>query len=1365
MEKAIINAAKVQVGNLDPNNYKTWRYKIQIVLKAMPGCFDILNGKKTKPTMASTATVEERAKFEEDLQIYESLNSAILILFTTNMSDDILKKILRFDSAKDMWDELERIYGGTCVDKTYDVCLKFFSYKKDKDHDIITHLSVLKNIWSEMCTELQTEAKLPEILLICKILDTLPSDYLGFKSSWLLISEKERSVENLTNQLCAHERVLRQNGGTVKEDENIAEALYAKMNKTKKIFSKKVIFCNYCKEKGHRVRSCKKWILDGRPPKETNSVNMNLTVLTLHLAEGFSETKDTENWYVDNGATSHVTNRRDLFQSFTYFKSQHIVTGANGQCIDALGKGNILAESDVNGKLERILLKDVWYVPSISRNLFSVLASHDKSDKSVFESTALKCTFKIDGQIKVIGTREKFGGLFKLSLKCLKPIIQVNQLSTTSNLLQLYHERFGHQSKSHVRKLIEREFNIKTRETKELCEGCIFGKAHRLKFGTRMKATQPGELVYADVCGPFPYSISKLRYFVLFKDDYTSYRYVYFMREKAEVQSKLLLMLSEVKATGVVIKELLTDNGGEFHNDVVQAILEKEGIQQRFTMPYTPQQNPTERDNRTVVEMARSLMYAHARIPTALWAELVSTAVYILNRTGPTCLDGKSPYELWHHKKPRLSHLRIIGSYCYPHIPKERRKKLDKKAQKGILIGYDFDNGYRIWDSDSFKLIRSRDVIFDESPLLGHLKEIKEPDIPENNESSKSPDRQLFFGLPKYTSHHEDTAEQFSSQNEPDVEADEPKAVSTLEAEQFIDLPLNEKYENDNDEPNEVYDEAIEPDLAEGKITLRDRSNLKPPTRYKDFVCNVCFNVNPVYDVSLAEPKTFKEAMLSIDSEQWSEAMNNEINSLKENETWEMVNLPKGRKAIPCKWIYRIKTNPDGSIDKYKARLVVKGYSQKKGLDYSETFSPVVKISTIRAVISIAAEDNLSLSQFDVSTAFLYGSLKEEIYMKPPEGYSSNDGKVCKLKRSLYGLKQAPRCWNSTITEHILKLGFEQSKDDPCLFKRGEGKDKLIIALYVDDGLIASASSNATEKFYEEMRQRFKITTKCGSYFLGIEIERKADGTIKINQKGYTKRLLERFGMQDCKVAVTPIVKGNVLSSKDNNYETHDFPYRQAVGALSYLMVGTRPDIAFAVGVVSRKLDNPNAEDIAKVKRIFRYIKGTIDYGITYKSSTTHRGLKCFSDADHGGDDSTGRSTSGMICLYANGAITWQSKRQSTVAMSSTEAEVVAASEAAREILWLSRIIRFIHREGVTKIPDLFIDNESAIRLAHDPPHESHQRTKHIKLRHFFVRQCVLEKDLNIKKISTKEQVADFLTKPLFKPRLQELCNLLGLSG
>lgn len=212
--------------------------------------------------------------------------------------------------------------------------------------------------------------------------------------------------------------------------------------------------------------------------------------------------------------------------------------------------------------------------------------------------------------------------------------------------------------------------------------------------------------------------MSGYKYFLLFKDDFSKYRYVYFLKEESEVAEKLKLFLSSAKTNGHIIKEVVSDNGGEFDNGIVRNIIEKEGITHTMTMPYTPQQNGcSERENRTIVETARAMMHCHGSIPQVLWADLINCAAYILNRTGPSSEVEKTPYELWTGRKPNIKHLRIIGSVCYPHVPKQRRKKMEKKAQKGILVGYD-ECGYRIWIKENNKLVRSRDVVFNEEPLV-----------------------------------------------------------------------------------------------------------------------------------------------------------------------------------------------------------------------------------------------------------------------------------------------------------------------------------------------------------------------------------------------------------------------------------------------------------------------------------------------------------------------------------------------------------------------------------------------------------------------------------------------------------------------
>ncbi|GFT19772.1 retrovirus-related Pol polyprotein from transposon TNT 1-94 [Trichonephila clavipes] len=532
---------------------------------------------------------------------------------------------------------------------------------------------------------------------------------------------------------------------------------------------------------------------------------------------------------------------------------------------------------------------------------------------------------------------------------------------------------------------------------------------------------------------------------------------------------------------------------------------------------------------------------------------------------------------------------------------------------------------------------------------------------------------------------------------------------------------------------------------------LRNRSLLQKPKRFEDHIMEAESYLDDY------NPETYEEAINSKDSTNWKKAMESEMNSLSENHTWELSDLPVGAKAMPCKWVYRLKTNPDGSIHKYKARLVARGFSQRQGIDYSETYSPVAKLGTIRTVLSIAAEERMHLTQFDVSTAFLYGDLEETIFMKQPEGFKDGSGRVCKLKRSLYGLKQSPRCWNKCFGQFLTDLGFKASEADPCLYIRKGKVRKLLIVLYVDDGLIAATDQQDSEMFIKELKTKFKISVGKVSCFLGLEIEHHKDNSITINQKGYARKILKCFGFEECKPVAMPMLKDCRLQKSET--KNSDFPYRQAVGALMYLMVGTRPDLAYSVGFLSRSLENPSAEDIVKVKRVFRYIAGTVGYGITYHATETKGVLHCYSNSDFGGCTKTSRSTSGYVMIYAGGAISWCSQRQAIVATSTTEAEVIAASEAAKEVIWLCRLIQGI--VNLREIPTLQVDNRAAVKLSHNP--EYHRRTKHIQIKHFFMRKKVLEGKLNVKQVSTGKQVSDILTKPLMKSRLLTLCNQMGL--
>lgn len=1277
------------------------------------GALDAIDGKLVKPDPLPDGAKEEAIKLHKKVSdTFRKANSYAKSMISSSVTDAVYQKIMDKETAHEAWEALKLNFEASSKDQLFKICTEFFAFSWINGEDVSTHVAKLKNLWFELNNGLKEKNvnALPDLILVCKVLHILPSEFENFKSSWMLLSkDEERTFEELIAQLCMYERNFRKSKEIATGEALVVKSEQAKSRRGSRR-SKENDTCNYCKKKGHWVTSCKKWIADGKPKRvahESNAADANVALYSIS-EDVFQVEMISSGWWIDNGATKHVTNCPDLFVEFQDFESPRVIKAAGKESLKAIGKGTIEISSFTEDKTLKMTLKEVWYVPNISRNLLSVLAAQDRNENSRFHSTITKCWLEVNGQTVLCGSREKGGTLFKAAIEPIIPEkaeranIAEAENSTT---LQLYHERWGHQDKRHVREMLKREMGINVKATREICEPCIFGKAHRLPFGTRKKSTRPGELISTDVVGPFCESFSKKRFLVVFKDSYTKFRYGFIIKQKSDVQFVLKQFLAHAKTLGHNIEELLSDNGGEFDCKEVKSILAESGISQRLTAPYTPQQNGgSERENRTIVEMARTFKYSNSEVefPDAIWAELVSTAIYILNRTGKSSIEGVSSYELWMGKKPRIRHLRIIGSSCYVHIPAQKRKKMDKKAVKGFLVGFDGEERYRIYTPDDHRVILSRDVQFQE-----RLKECERK-----------------VELPMKDVDH-DVQDQFEEEEKPSSTDDE-----------FVDT-----------DEEEIVQQT-------SRRILRDRSTLKKPKHLEEYTMTVEELAEQVMD----NPDTFEDALRREDSIEWKKAMDREIASLKENRTWILTELPPGATAIPCKWVFRLKKNPDGTIDKYKGRLVVKGFSQRHGIDFSETFSPVAKMGTVRSILSIAASEKMHLTQFDVSTAFLYGELEETVFMKQPQGYEDGTNKVCQLKRSLYGLKQAPRCWNKRLGAFLQKHEFKASDADPCLYIRERNGRKLILVIYVDDGLMAATDSQEMEEFIGELRSEFKIVAKKASYFLGLEIQ-QAENFIKISQKAYAKKVLERFNFSDCKPVSTPMLKGADISTSGKDDEETKFPYRQAVGALMYLMLGTRPDLAYSIGFVSRSLENPTQQDVVRVKRVFRYIAGTLDLGIVYRRDVDRGLLDVYSDADFGGCTSTGRSTSGVVVRYSGGAISWMSQRQPVVATSTTEAEIIAANEGAKEAIWLSRLFRGITH--LKQVPVIQVDNAAAVRLAQNP--EFHRRTKHISIKHFFIREKVTEGRLGVQQIPTGHQVADMMTKPLPKTRLKILSVKMGL--
>ncbi|KAK4381916.1 Retrovirus-related Pol polyprotein from transposon RE1 [Sesamum angolense] len=469
---------------------------------------------------------------------------------------------------------------------------------------------------------------------------------------------------------------------------------------------------------------------------------------------------------------------------------------------------------------------------------------------------------------------------------------------------------------------------------------------------------------------------------------------------------------------------------------------------------------------------------------------------------------------------------------------------------------------------------------------------------------------------------------------------------------------------------------------------------------------------------------------------------------------------PENSQPVTCKWVYRLKKKSDGTIDRYKARLVARGFSQSYGLDYEETFSPVAKMVTVRSIFSLAAFKNWKIWQLDVKNAFLYGELDREVLMEQPPGFVSEEfpTHVCLLKKALYGLKQAPRAWYGKVAQYFIFCGFRVADSDSSLFVKTKSKGHLLVLLYVDDMLITGENEAEISCLRNDLSVRFEMKNlgEIGC-FLGLEVKKTGHGFF-ISQRSYAKNLLDRFGMGESNGIATPMEPYLKLNKEEGQPLRDERKFRQLVGSLIYLTT-TRPEIAFSVSVISQFMQSPRSSHLDAAKRILRYIKGSLDYGLLYKNSNDFK-LKGFTDADWVGDASDRRSTSGYCFNIGSAVVSWCSKKQSTVALSSTEAEYMAATIATQECIWLKRLIGDIYGKVNYTVP-IECDNESAIRLASNPVF--HGRTKHVEIHHHFVREKVLNQEVELKGIHTNDQVADIFTKALAKPKFESFRTALGV--
>ncbi|RVW71630.1 Retrovirus-related Pol polyprotein from transposon TNT 1-94 [Vitis vinifera] len=510
------------------------------------------------------------------------------------------------------------------------------------------------------------------------------------------------------------------------------------------------------------------------------------------------------------------------------------------------------------------------------------------------------------------------------------------------------------------------------------------------------------------------------------------------------------------------------------------------------------------------------------------------------------------------------------------------------------------------------------------------------------------------------------------------------------------------------------------------------------------------------------EPQTFKEAVNSTEGLMWKEAIKSEIDSILQNHTWELVDLPPGCKPLSSKWIFKRKMKVDGSIDKYKARLVIKGYRQTEGLDYFDTYSPVTRINSIRMVLAIAALRNLEIHQMDVKTAFLNGDLDEEIYMEQPEGFSApgQEKKVCKLVKSLYGLKQAPKQWHEKFDNVMLSHGFKINECDKCVYVKDTEHGYVIVCLYVDDMLIVGSDDKMITSTKNMLNSRFDMKDMgLADVILGIKIKRTSDELI-LSQSHYVDKILGKFDKDNSGVARTP-VDVTLHLSKNKGESVSQVEYSRVIGSLMYLMSCTRPDIAYAVSKLSRYTSNPGAKHWQGIIRVLKYLRFTRDYGLHYTRYPAV--LEGYSDANWISNVKDSKSHSGYVFTLGGAAVSWKSSKQTVIARSTMESEFIALDKCGEEAEWLRHFLEDIPRWS-KPVPPICIhcDSQSAIGRAQSNMYNG--KSRHIRRRHNTIRQLLSTGVISVDYVKSKDNIADPLTKGLNRELVEKSSRGMGLK-
>lgn len=1106
-------------------------------------------------------------------------------------------------------------------------------------------------------------------------------------------------------------------------------------------------WCDICRSKTHDTKFCRKLTqvreakLTSDKDQEQDPSDEHYYAFILNENQKIDQAAGVSTFLVDSGATVHIVNDKSKFVCFhkNFDSHSHIIELADGTRLNNIAEGRGDAKvtfTDHRGTKRNITLYDALYVPAFSQNIFSVQAAAENGATITFSEDSASLSSKGNSF-----PLTKKGKLYYIS-ECKHTDNSEDKPKQVSHTLQEWHEIMGHCNCDDLMKLenLVQGMKIVDKDKKFHCEVCVLGKMSDNRSRKPDKsAKHPFDCVHVDLAGPIdPEDRNGMKYALICIDKYSNLTSVYFIKQKSDAASAFKQYLSDIAPFGTV-KAVRSDQGGEFLSKEFGSLLTDNKIKHEKTCPYSPHQNgKAERAWRSLFDMSRCLLL-QSGLPKTMWTYAVRASAYIRNRCFNKNIEA-TPFETATGIKPNIANMKTFGSTCY--ALKQNPKKLEDRSEKGIFVGYERNSpAFLVYFPESNTVRAVRCVKFTNSSL----------ETKKENEITNDDDDEMFLPIRRDNSSVEETVQ--GTPDEDENQSNDPSEgnENTSQSQSTNQSPsLSNENVTGTGRPQRVskMPKYLQDDYVVGNDLTDDLLN--------NVCIHYCFNMSIL-------PTTYKEAMSSKEADKWQKAMNDEMSALGENETFELTTLPPDRKAVGGKWVYTVKSGPNGE-QQHKARYVAKGYSQIQDIDYQETFSPTARMTSIRTLVHLAVQNDWEVHQMDVKAAFLNAPIDVELYVEQPEGYEvkSKSGKklVLKLNKSLYGLKQSGRNWNTKLHEQLLEQGFAQSRVDPCVYTKDLNQptgDQAVIVVWVDDILIAASNASFMKAIKVKMNLTFKMKDLGKvSWFLGIQfLHDPRDGSITMSQSQYIEKLLLKFGMHDCKPKYTPC-DVNLNKFCDEPAEPADEKmYKEMVGSLIYLMTATRPDLCYIVTRLSQYMARPTLNHMIAAKHVLRYLKATIGQTLIYRKSETPMKLVGACDADWG-NLADRKSITGYCFMISDKGpcISWKSKKQQTVALSTCEAEYMSMCAATQEGIFLKALIKDM-KPGTsdTESFTLMCDNQGAIALSKNPV--SHQRSKHIDIRYHFVRDQVQNGTMNIVYLPTDQNWSDMFTKPVSRTKLQ----------